>query len=574
MGRNENVYFEDNCANGAINKLFKNEADLCVIRSESGFKYSADVRSKPVVYLNFEMYMGKARPCVNYVIFVKEFPIFQEDLRQLMRSEFWSKLRGPRGRYLIVNENDVDGNDTIQRGEVYSYLWTFGIYRVVMMQNHRAKAFYAANPFAKRFKEDALGSCGNLSNLQFVDYVLRMDKKKFRHSTGYYYLPYTGNPGSKYQGITLSLLELVKTKLNISVVYHVSSNEENNEFYVTGMTNTTRDLIYNGSLDSFFISNLYLHYYETYEITDNAYVEEQMWIIAKPPLKTGAEILISVFTPQGWLCLLVTCALSTIFFWLLALIENEQSCSQISSSFLAIYGADLGIYAATRHLNSKYLKLVLFLHLLYSVIVFNAVHGCLSSLFANPGLQSGVNTFEEMLDSDVKPFWNMQKIALLEGHKSMLAQRLRAKSIAYDSVTSPRNRVEFVKTNRNYCTTAYDSYLQLYGTDGIRIIGREFLIPHDVRFGLKKGHPYVPHFNRVINAVQESGLVRKWVSDLKNRTGEGEGEANGRAIILTKLHLKGAFDLLLCGAALGAVVFLLELCWCKSVSVIRKNRQM
>lgn len=535
---------EGKCLQNGIERLFKDVKDLCVIYEEGYFP----AINQPHVVLNIFTNLTLKLFCVNYVIYLQDFETFVKIFDGIRKSILWNELDSPRGNYLIINNQ----NDTVRK-KLYNHLWQYDIYKVVIMESDK---YYSANPFSAFF-EDQLSSCQNYTALKFTDYVLLMDKRNFYHSTGYYYLPYTGVPRTKYQGITLMLMDLIETKLNITVIYHISSDEENNEFYTTGMTNQTRDLIYNGSLDSFFISNLYYHYWETYEVTGNAYLEEQMWIIAKPPLKSGIEIMISIFTYNTWLIIIITYVVTSLSFWCMAKFVKERSCD-LPASFQIMLGANLSYYVAPRRLKSKYLKALIQINLIYSVVFFNAVHGSLSSVFTNPHYEKGISTFEEMVYSNKIPYWNMQKISLLKKQNSPLVERLIKKSIPYDAVTSPRNRVEFVRSNKNYCTTAYESYLQLYGTDGIRIIGHEFLIPHVIRFGMRKGHPFIPHINKVIKSVAEGGLVRKWVNDIKNATIRN-GDTIKSKVILTMSHLEGPFDLLYYGLGTAAIVFVFEL---------------
>lgn len=548
----------DNCLSNIITALFNVDDALCFIATEETLSIQLNINNS-FTFINQERFMGNG-VYVNYVLFVKNYKVFTQYIAKLRQSGIWDKLNSPRGKFFVVN----NANSTI-RLKILKHLWRNDIYRTILFQNDDQGKFYSANPFLDKnifnVNEDELGSCQNLSRVNFIDYVLFMDKRDFFHSTGYYYLPYTGVPGSKYQGITLSLLDLIKIKININVVYHVSSDAENNEFYVTGRTNLTEQLIYDGILDAFFVSNLYWHYYEVYEITSNAYLEEQYWIIAKPPKKSGADVIVNLFTLQAWMCLITTYIIMSLTFSLLAKIENER-CYTTLNSFQVVLAANLGFYTAI-YLKSKYLKLLLFITLLYSIIVFNCVNGGLSSALTNPGYERGITNLKEMIDSNVQPFWNMQKIKLLEAHNTTMAKKLRAKSIAYDAVTSPRNRVDFVKKKLNYCTTAYDSYLKLYGTEGIRIIGQEFLIPHDIRFGLKKGHPYVPHFNKIIDLVVESGFVKKWVNDIKNVT--WDKTVVNKKVVLTIVHLQAAFNLLLYGLGGAIIIFLLEIGieWCR-----------
>lgn len=545
----------ENCLKGVVELLFKDTDSVCII-SDNHHHFFPENLNKTYVHVNLKSLLtgNDGRQYGNYVIYLSYFMEFVRDIIKLRTSQFWDVLNSARGNYLIIN----DGNDSL-RTNVYKYLWEYDIYKVVIMQNDEDGKFYSANPFLDKNKvdvnEDELGTCQNYTGLTFIDYVLHMDNQNFYHSTGYYYLPYTGTPNTKYQGITLSLLNLIKTKINITIVYHISSYEENNEFYTTGMTNITRDMIYNRSLDLFFISNLYLHYWDTYEVTKNAYLEEQMWIIAKAPMKIGGQINISLLKKEIWIGLILTYVFVSITFWIIAKIERAKY--DIFASFHTIFAATLSNSYTSPHLRSKYLKIILLLNIIYSFIINNTTHGNMSSRFTHPGDQKGISTFYEMLYSDVIPFWHMQKISLLKTYNTSIAISLRKKSIPYDTVSSPRNRVEFVRTYTNYCTTAYESYLQLYGTDGIKIIGHEFLIPHEIRFGMRKGHPFIPHINRVINSIAEGGFTTKWVNDIRNITANDRDTTKSH-VRLTVAHLEGAFDIFGIGSCIAIIILISE----------------
>lgn len=185
--------------------------------------------------------------------------------------------------------------------------------------------------------------------------------------------------------------------------------------------------------------------------------------------------------------------------------------------------------------------------------------GNLRSLLTNPGYEPSTSNVEELRRSDVlsvMTFVNHKR--RIEAINDSISRKLYEKTnlIKHGNVTA---MFEFMIKYKNVSLTSFKNiynYLEEYKSK-VKIIGNEYLLNMEASYVMRKGHPLLPNIDYIIQLMKESGVQKKWLSDMVTRKFDAHHK-DYEDVVLKFKHLQAAFYCLEIGLMISMVVFIFE----------------
>lgn len=542
-----------NCLNDLIALLFPPDDDVVFIDAPS---ISGVDCKQPRVTLDAAgtaITATGAKFATNFVMFVDDHQQFARAFAVLLKSTLWSHHYSPRGHFLVVSELDL----------AFSELWQRGVHKILLYKLDSGQVL-TANPFASAGHNSpfvlVLGHCADLANVKFADFAYLADRWPFTFYRAFRYEPYYGDAYLDSVGLADVVVDTIakQFRFNFTHVFYANFSYAY-EHALYNHSNGTNSSLQAGVFDMFELVDAYdEHYWDGYDITESAFTDGQIFVFKKPGPKTNVEVMISIFRPECWMLILLLLLSTTTMIYLL--IRAPEDPVVILLLVLATT-LNMASTSARRSINNKFVKALTLIYVIYAVHISMFFQGRFASLITHPPLQKDIRTLDDLVHSNIIPTFSVRKHRLItNGNDSspLIAKLLRRAEI----INLLTNRIEFVVNNPKYAAVAYRSNYYLSGNDRqVKTVDSFSVVANEIRFGLRRGHPFTDRMNRIIGSIVSAGLTQKWLSDLKGSgfNGSWNGDPEASRVVLTFDHLLAGFVIFVAGTVLAIAAFICEL---------------
>lgn len=555
----QSEYYNTNL-NLCINKLIaillnKNEEIVHVF--DNSYKYSVgSSEENQRIFINIDDEIQLSNKYVqNYILYSKNNQTLSLMLRKLNTCGIWHGYNSPRGKFLIVSEENSSS--------IFRLLWKYEVVKIVMvkvitdgdLQVFKAELFATKNYCDIEAQPVLVGNCPNISTITFPDIKRKLTGCKIRvlYDATYRKMPYNGDPNSKLPGLYLHPLKIIANKLNVTLEFKPQPSDMPVEF-ADFMTTYKREVALYDRETDIIVALTYrkLHFFLRFELSDIVFSDPQIWIVAKPGTVNKFKIPFLIFNLFSWLSIIFI-----FFFFVFVWSRATNYYAKNSFNFLHVFSVTMGynLYRIPKRLP---LNVLLLFYLLYCFHINFYFHGKLSSLLTKPVYKRKIQNVEELVDSDIIPLINKRKITDLMHMNDSLATKLASKCRQHAKKIPSTNIINYVYKNGSITTTSYYSTLVLDGNykNKVYYITTRFLMNMEATYAYRKGYPLVSVINNLLAQIQEAGLFKKWLNDMKKYSHENE---NVSKIILTLVHLMGPFLLLILGLFFATIIFACEI---------------
>jgi hypothetical protein len=287
--------------------------------------------------------------------------------------------------------------------------------------------------------------------------------------------------------------------------------------------------------------------------------------------------LVIIFTPLMWILVLIVYLMCSLVFWSLANVNGDVkeyvAYTNALLCFLQTFSMILGEAVCVRP-HTWYLRLFFILWVFYCLLINTAYQSSLISVLTDPRYEPSVDTVEELLNSGMSygfvwrfHYWysstnDSVSRTLLENFIQcpkidVCLKRLSAKQDF--AICGGESHLLYLSQTK-YCTLGIPNFLPF----------KEEVTSIFVTMFFRPGSIFLESFDRVIYRVVESGIIRKFWTDIRLRyignvddhsdddDEEDADDDDHLADVLTVQHLQGAFILLLLGLACSLAVFIAE----------------
>jgi hypothetical protein len=288
--------------------------------------------------------------------------------------------------------------------------------------------------------------------------------------------------------------------------------------------------------------------------------------------------LVTHFTPQMWLLILIVYLIVSILFCSLANVQRSVkervSYKNPVVCFLRNFSVVLGSAVSVRP-QTWFLRLFFVVWVYYCLLINTVYQSSLISVLTQPQFESPVDTVEKLLNSHM-PYSFTEKGQLWYSEADDPAsKKMLEKGTECISVEAC---LEQISSNQYFAVCGgglhllYMSYQKKYSSSG-----RPKFIPFNdevvsflASMFFRSGSPFLESFNRIIYRLAEYGMVLKFwkdtnllyieeIDDVDQNEDEDDDRVNGDPVVLTVTHLEGVFILMLLGLACSLTVFIIEL---------------
>jgi hypothetical protein len=338
-------------------------------------------------------------------------------------------------------------------------------------------------------------------------------------------LPQEGK--EKYSGPELILLRCILDRLNLSVEYKVLISTNKSQFeaeanFIEEAVSGDADI----SVGALTINERIISHVDW---TVSYFESGVKWYVPCASLAKPWRALLGVYTPGMWICVLCTFFPIVIFMHYLATLVRKYQLreSHIYMTFQScvfIY-LSMALNVPVAELpRTCILRTFVFIHIYLSFFVTTVVQNYFTTFLLNPGFEKQISNISEIIQSGIqysytidtdeplKYFVNeyeydimQQRRIMCDNHCHCLALMLKNENFACVSstlcadilVNSPVTNYEYAR--RHVCVLPNE-------IDKIRRT-----------MYLKRGHPFLSHFDKNIRRMIENGLMSKWRRDFKSK---------------------------------------------------------
>lgn len=392
----------------------------------------------------------------NYLILSENEEVLLKKLKYIMKKPFWDPSRSPRGKYLLILK-------TIYRREIlFETLWSLDITNLFIF-NIKKNLVFTWDPFSEenncgtKFKIKFVRNCLETTNLSFISDRISFPRCNISASVisrivGF---PFIKKTSSSYSGLFVLPLRTITEKLKMDLnIYEAPIDQQN--AYLLNQSILFVDI--ENKIYDVFIANSWRHseINDPLEKTNIFFTDDQFWIVPKPGRMNSFKVIISVFTLNTWILIFAVVFVVSFSWWLLSSVLNRSY--EITTIFLIQFSASVGVSVNTLPRENVFRILFLF----YAVYAFHTCYyfqGKLSSILTKPYDEKGINTFEDLLESDLVPLLVSSNIELLKEYDDAFTRKFLHKVRPLNIPGS--KRLENVAIYKNISLPLYRSYMEI-----------------------------------------------------------------------------------------------------------------
>lgn len=505
-------------------------------------------------------------------------------------SESWN----PAAKFLLITSiNNTHSKPTKVKEfamSIFNYLWTRNEIRVslvVLNDSSKSASLFSASPYSTFYK--TCKKIDNISQLQEINLVnnktnlTKIAGYQFETPNSFFGCSFIGHtfPFPPYSvadtsssngcrvynsGIEVQLLKLMGGVYNLSLEILTSPNYGiGNEWLIrypngtrTGMLEELRqnniDLAFAGVIPA---SSIYFNL-----SLSNTYIDSSLsWYVPGAQIIPIWKLVLNTFSGVTWLFMLSLLFLVTMLYYTMNGFQRVKDEEPVDLTMLAL---SLGFSIQwTRRSRPRILLLAWSLFCFHIALMFNTR---LFSVLTGHPFDLGIETVQQLHDSKFKTctFGSYKRFYVnqTDGIMRDLIKHAHDCDILDESV-------KVLMKYKNFSILAKDDHMSLKIDNKIQNIHRlkdSKFINYPVVIPLAKGSPFLGVLNRLIFNITESGLIFKWLSDvrrnLKNDLISRE-KHDGTNYLVTE-DLIWLYFLFLVGQGVAFLVLLIEI-YVKSV---------
>lgn len=483
----------------------------------------------------------------NYVIFTKDHISLNSTIRKLEKYEIWDQSSSPRGKFLIILTSEQSNV-----ADIFKVLFGFDIISIVVVSNNND--VYSWNLLAQgcecgKFPKPYLMSNNSNNN---VGISFNNDFKDFNHCTIKLVSKYkvTRNfKESPFSTILVKMIDVLAKLLNATSSDIVTENQK--DFLYNKEEGVTLSIVYSRSQE----------FIENYDLSDLVHEDEIVWAVPKPQKIANVKVIVCIFRENVW-GVMVLIFVTVVFTWWISAKYSYQKTNfkDFFQCFFAVLSFSVGASFNLNSISSSAKCLVIF-YLFYSILVSTSFQANLIGDLTRPAYEHGINTIEELSESSLT-------IVAHDGGKSNNSKKSQNNhnDDGMKNKMAPQSRLnltEFLQNvayYRNSTIPIGKRALKIFAKDGTDVDIVESTESSSIHLLaiMRKGHYFMPIFNRYINRMVEYGFHEKILSDAEGRKYSLTEE--NLKVALTLEHLLSVFVLWSTGILCAIVSFLLEFC--------------
>jgi len=490
---------------------------------------------------------------------------------------------------------------------VIPYFNTAKTYTSVLpgVQNASRESFdlYTWYPFL------ASGRCGNVSRVEVIDKWMVENSQGFLKNTNLFPNKMSGNAmgctvkvatrvlppiivelaeGSKekYGGPELNILRCILEKLNLSIEYKVLVSTNKSQF------DTEADLtdeIVSGDMDiavgGLKVSDRFIL---RADCTLPYFEFAVQWYVPCAKCEKPWTALLRVYTLDAWICVLCSHLPIVMFMHHIAIRVNKyqlresQRYMTLQSCFSILISIALGV--SVRELpRTSILRSFVFLLICLSFFMTAELQNYFTTFLLNPGFEKQISNIKDILQSGIHFGYSPDT----ERHLKYIANEyeysiMQDRRIVCDNhcqcLELMLKHVNFACVSSTYCAEIAMQFRgSSYAIRNVCVLPNEIYKIRSTMY-LKRGHPLLSHFNKMLSRMTEFGLISKWKNDFTSKRKlifVSSSLSYGKDIFVTKnivadniyeagffalsvSHLTVAFHILLIGFSISLTLLIAE----------------
>jgi hypothetical protein len=590
--------------NMALQKI--NENTCCPVQL-----FPADTELTTIAEMNY-----------NYIIFIwreQEDGDIIDSLRRQLDILCCSEIRqwNPRGRFVVVVTDHISGSPRSIALEIYETMWVKHniIDNVIITphseRNHLEKQM--KNPSSERNILDLYsgfpyqtGNCEKVKEVTLVDQCVFQNNVTFSYKVNLFppkipkdfqncvirvetigtepfvtlvknHTQKNGNTVYEVRGLSVEYFLLSIKKMNMTVVFLPPSLEISLEAVWRIMGNLVRgtsDVIV-GS-----VPMLPIIITEASEPSVPYIYDKIKWFVPCPKSVSRVEKIITMYNASVWLTMTIVFILTSIVVWCSANFPDRLATKEcnplqtITNCMYSAWGIFIGVSVTEMSKTWRFRVFFLF-YACYCFSMSTVFQAFFISYLVAPGYGKKVETFQELLDSNVAYGFNM---AMEMGMMTTdYTDHLKFPASRRADCSDLENCIKRMISDRDVATIADPLHAQYvaskFGTEGemkVPCALEENLIDGSIVALLRKGSPILNQLNKFIRRCQEGGLVERYWAELNfdallKRKPECDKDSSGRYFVFSLSHTGPAFTVLLFGYAVSFLVCLAE-CFHKCIN--------
>jgi hypothetical protein len=385
----------------------------------------------------------------------------------------------------------------------------------------------------------------------------------------------------EFRGPEIDLIASVFETLNLSFSYR-NLHRDNTTDFLTLMTK-----LVHGQLD-LIVGGLPLH--ETLVMHGDPsvpyYFTGFKWYVPCPKPVPRIEKISRIFSPSAWLSLTTSVVTVSVVMWRYARFfkESESRAYQTLSGCLCnVWAVTFGVSVCRKPATNE-LKALFLLWVCYCYVIGTVFQTFFTSFLVNPGLKKQIESYDELVTSDVEyGYGGGSEDLLFENYSEFITAETSSRS-----TSCPDHKKCFMRilNDSKFATLQNEFFAQYFTT--VYLPRKEYMLCslNDyfrmlyITMYFPKGSYILGPVNRATSHAAESGLMAKWISNMKEiwkiRSGSNwkndvlnDDDYYELYFVFTLSHLQVAFTLLAAGLLLSFTVLFVEiLCHKKTADLL------
>lgn len=524
-----------------------------------------------------------------YVIFFNNYNSLIQVCNTLQNvSESWN----PGAKFLLITATtNIHPEPAIDEFVIntFNYLWSRNVIRVSLLVFNKSEtthSLFSSSPYSKLYN-----TCKQILNFSQIQKIHLLNNEiPLNNISGYQFEPpnsFLGCPlvGHTFpfppysiadtsssngcrvynSGIEVQLVKLMGHLYNFSLeILTTPSYGTANEWlyaYPNGSRKGMLEDIMQSKIDLAFAgvippSNFYFRLAIT-----NAYIDSSMsWYVPAAELIPIWTIVLNTFSLFTWLFMLTMFFVVTMVHYLISGFERNKNEDPVGLTMVAL---SLGL--SIRWTKRPRLRIILLAWSLFCFHVSLMFNTRLFSVLTEPPLDSQIETIQQLQDSGLQTCTFSSYKLFYSSRTDGLMRYLIAKSQNCDSLDES---VKMLSKYKNLSILAKDDLMAFKidnKIDKIHRLKHNKFINYPVVMPVAKGSVFLGILNRLIYNVTESGLVFKWLKDVRQQlnntlfSSKLQHTNSDSYMMITKQDLVWLYFVLFGGYAISFIVFLIEL---------------
>jgi hypothetical protein len=427
---------------------------------------------------------------------------------------------------------------------------------------------YGINLYETKTPQNFLGCPLKVASIATEPYVIVTEKSEKNN----------GSSVLRLSGISVEPLIFIAEKINITLIFL----EPSFELTLSSCWKQVNE-VNEGAADILIGAVPFLNTMaDLFDPTIPYLYDSMMILIPCPGRISKADMIMNVYASSVWIAVALVFILTAVVFWCMANSHHHPSMESynfrhFSSCFHSAWAIFMGVSLPDMPRTSK-LRILFFLYVCYCFAISTVFQTFFMSFLVETGYERGIETFEELLDSDLLYGYNtaLEFVFMqVDFGNTKLFSRPRTECLEI------RKCVEHVIFNRNMTTifskTCINYIASMNGVEEknemICFLG-DRMAPGYAAAYFPKGNLFLNAVNPLLRRYLEAGLLNRYWSHLtwgeRLKSSGKLGNIDSQDFVpFSVSHLTPAFSVLLSGYVFSFILLLVEL----AVKLLRDQRR-